>query len=1619
MKSFKFRLSFLLPIFLVLFFSTSLSADTIWVVNGSGTSATTSPNPYQNNSDISTTLSVAGATKLRVVINGEVENRNGNSYYDYVLITATDGTSNKYKGPISDDFDVDTGLITIQFYSDYSEVESGVTITITDISPQVPPIMGTVPNQNVETGASFTLDISNYVTETNGDPILSYTLGGDALPAGVSFNTSSGVLSGLSNTVGTYNLSVYATDNDGNSLEDNFTLTIAAPVPLTMGDIPDQSISDSSAFSLDISTYVSGGTALSYTLTGDNLPAGLDFNTTTGIISGTTTDSGVYSFSAYATNSLGDSNSDSFTLTASLEFNDFREFSQRTQKNLFGDVKVIGNTVLCQINSSSGLCEESGDNVANDDVDLQRVPNSTSYLDIPNGSTVVYARLYWTGRMINNDTWGSAEIASAKQVEFKKQTSVSYTTINADTIDYNYSGTRPIYSASANVLSIVDTNATYAVNAASFYTITGATADYSSNSDGLGASGGWMLVVIYDDPNETTARNVTIFDGYKIVTSSDDATGSVTGFVTPKLNTVDTKVYVYVAEGDKYLSGTSDRVKMKGKMYNNTDWHTLGTFDSRIDVNSLSSPNLINNNGVDIHKYLNPQTETTPIVDIITNNEVGADFLFTSDGDVYFPSVIIFSIELYLPKLCYDYSIRQDGSFLNVDRNAYPVARLDSTVSNSDLDITVYLTNQEADIVAENIAIKADVNDTAFDHVGNIYTSYRNGSSLVDRGTPSTVAPELDDNCPYNINGDNTIDGNNACTTGSDIRKGLGYLDATDYAYLNYKLSPKNISGLASVDEPLGLSIKYSITVNGSTIVYPDYLLGSINVPLCEPTNAYTPAWGQFNVVESGQTAGSIKNNIYTKVSRLPFGADVVFDSNPATGETDAPTTNVDTTVLVEIIDMDSFGDINASCANPSSSLSAPIVTTINFDSSTYQTTLTTQGTDYFNFAVKNAAYRIWYFDDENSTLIENWTATTDSTDTVVSAISGLYKSAKHTACSSSCSDETSAGCFTCIKTNYAKPICSRDNFSVRPESYDLKIYDINHTAPTEIIKDSTKFNISNQDGFNPTSDQTTNRMQLASGYNYRFDINATGHDGIATVPGYTRQFAGGSDYNATMYWDPQTDVAIKATACNDTSDIDINFYVGNGAMLNEEEFHNNVGEYKLNIIDTTWTAVDWATASHHVADDAFTTTTDCTTSSTTSTISSGRYGCRISTNHGSDGGGRFYQDHDLEFHPYWFNMTNTATYGANPNPIIPSRGLDRNTTFNDNTFLYMADINFNNAQDQNMSFQLIGNIAALGENNNTLNNFVDNCYAEPIDLTLNMSNITGATLYNYIYQNADFRDNVSYEQSGVITNVLTTRVISLQKRDFNKTNVTRVGSVNTELYLNLDRNSSTSLNPEQITYTSYTTDCNIAGNCRMNADLVNDYETNGAMDLNKTSDNTQSITINHIYGRTHASRQRYEGAGPHPANIYYEAYCFGTIGGNTCLKTLLPQGLASVRTDDIRWFINDSHIISNDGNISIVIQENGTNVDANDTVDATDNPVGNPSITTITYDEDQGYPYKTTMENNASRWLIYNQNDPTARRNSFAVEFDKASLNWSGVHDTNTTTKSTGSVKSNRRSNW
>jgi hypothetical protein len=177
--------------------------------------------------------------------------------------------------------------------------------------------------------------------------------------------------------------------------------------------------------------------------------------------------------------------------------------------------------------------------------------------------------------------------------------------------------------------------------------------------------------------------------------------------------------------------------------------------------------------------------------------------------------------------------------------------------------------------------------------------------------------------------------------------------------------------------------------------------------------------------------------------------------------------------------------------------------------------------------------------------------------------------------------------------------------------------------------------------------------------------------------------------------------------------------------------------------------------------------------------------------------------------------------------------------------------------------------------------------------------------------------------------------------------------------------------------------------------------------DITGSSVSAQDVTF--VYGRVHTPRQRITGSAAE-VNLFYEVYC----SGSSCDKALLPSGATSKTTDDPRWFINANHT-SSEGIINSVEQKG-----SNTHITASSLDVSTvPATVALTYDEERGYPYKATMEINASAWLIYNKYDASKTTNEFEVEYNNDDHSWAGKYETDTTTKQNAKDSINRRVMW
>jgi PKD repeat protein len=168
------------------------------------------------------------------------------------------------------------------------------TLTLTVGAAGIAPAIVSSPlTVGATTGTSFTFTIS-----ATGNPT-SFSAAG--LPAGLTLDTTTGVISGLPTASGTSVVTLSATNSSGTSTV-SLTITVGATgVPPVITSPSTASGTAGSPFP----TYVIGATGLPTSYTAGGLPAGLTLDPITGAINGTATTAGTYVITITATNSSG------------------------------------------------------------------------------------------------------------------------------------------------------------------------------------------------------------------------------------------------------------------------------------------------------------------------------------------------------------------------------------------------------------------------------------------------------------------------------------------------------------------------------------------------------------------------------------------------------------------------------------------------------------------------------------------------------------------------------------------------------------------------------------------------------------------------------------------------------------------------------------------------------------------------------------------------------------------------------------------------------------------------------------------------------------------------------------------------------------------------------------------------------------------------------------------------------------------------------------------------------------------------------------------------------------------------------------------------------------------
>jgi hypothetical protein len=149
-------------------------------------------------------------------------------------------------------------------------------------------------------------------TASSGSGPYSFVVTGGSLPTGLNLNFNSGVISGTPTSFGTNTFTVTATDVNGCTGSSSYTMVIACPtITVAPASLADGTVN---ASYLATNTASGGVGSTTFAVTSGSLPAGLNLNTSSGVISGIPTSAGTNTFTVTATDANGCMGSSNYTL---------------------------------------------------------------------------------------------------------------------------------------------------------------------------------------------------------------------------------------------------------------------------------------------------------------------------------------------------------------------------------------------------------------------------------------------------------------------------------------------------------------------------------------------------------------------------------------------------------------------------------------------------------------------------------------------------------------------------------------------------------------------------------------------------------------------------------------------------------------------------------------------------------------------------------------------------------------------------------------------------------------------------------------------------------------------------------------------------------------------------------------------------------------------------------------------------------------------------------------------------------------------------------------------------------------------------------------------------------
>ena len=1336
------------------------------------------------------------------------------------------------------------------------------------------------------------------------------------------------------------------------------------------------------------------------------------------------------------------------TVQTSGNFLPFYLINPIRTRNIVGNYKIAGNTMLCLTGKTDGY----GGTCQGDNPDYELITSNmhvSKYLDIDDDNNtwnstssiirfpstfnrlggVLWAGLFWQGRLStdknhpihyavpnsNGSGYHFVEIGENSNADIDnidmagigaghillKVDNGAYHDADANTLHVYQSSNGKTYDAYADVTPIVQsaiqTDGNHTFTVANLLTMEG-------RENAPGAYGGWSLVVIYaEDYTQGKARNISIYNGF-ISIGTHDTPIEISGFKLPTSGPVNASLSVFSGEGE-YRYGYRN-----GSDY--VDWMKISDHDGDYDYmpgvpSGRGRPNRDNMFDAILSGIERPHVEKNGqnMFNDQSVNNVGVDVdtfdvsdLLTTyrQNNPHVNSVYIqtYSNNDYITPgmMAFSAQLYQPEVCYDyvVKRNEFLIPsegrEYNSTISDNDeISFTVAIRSMEGDMQLRNTSVAVTLAQDDGNLTANGTKAYYSvTNSNTLLSTPLADMSRLPERPVITIGKGRTKDRGGILSPQERYFTKFYY----DYKTANNQPGQSRVAG------------QFNIEVNATMNFGSGDFWQILRIDRCDQNLTYNPTWYRFNV-EKPFPVNNVPSNptdhysLPTQIAGKDFNYSIAsYIKNPQDNDRytlPAPADGV--TVNVETINIDAFDDNGSyfKCSNPDPTIIVKPGTFVYFTNGQKRKNIMDANDLTNTYAIRSATFRMWLLIDENGTIVSDPTQFHDKTDNAYfEQVYNTYFKNQDTAnlCLTACQPPYS----------YTSPRASKDPSAVGCYACLRDYFAQPYCARDNFAIRPKAIRLSvgdrgpdaNLSTVNVAKNDThpNNDRALSAGYPYAMDLMSVKDDDTVSVGYYT---------NVYKAADPLTAIPAKRDgsialeefttpgSCAEDSNRSLGITFNNG-LASIQLKNENAGQYRIELWDSNWTFVDRAYHNPHK------TLFNSTCAGSSSALCND---CVLgSTSDTENGNGKVGCSFGSRIDSGSGNYTD-LNLSFRPYKFSLN-GLSLHTQPQDSrTWIYMSDLN----RSKIMAVTLEGNITALGADNSVLSNYTGKCAANDVNLHMD-TNSTPATildksnatvpLQQTLYEYTSAANSRNYS---AITNA--DQNLTLSKWNFRSGD--HNGSANVTLLLNLKKPINKPVNVADINFTI----SHIYGvNDLSYANQIANYRPDG----NKTIGVDKYFYFAEIIakdtdGILDSTTTRDEPGSTHPLNLYVEIYCEDNASGWPGCTRLDGVGTLDAATNLYRASKVNTWVPSKDGQVN--------SIDRNDTIGT------HASITpnsTITFYTDASSPQIIVKYNAASSsrpktvvgvispdpWLLYDRIRSDGKP-SFRIRFINNLFHWKG----------------------